>query len=60
MGYIILIIVLLVIVVTNIRIVPQAHSAVVERLGAYNQTWSVGLHVKIPFVDRIAKTVSLK
>ncbi len=55
-----LIIILLIIVVLNIRIVPQAHAAVVERLGAYNETWSVGIHVKIPFIDRIAKTVSLK
>ncbi len=54
------IIILLIIVVLNIRIVPQAHAAVVERLGAYNETWSVGIHVKIPFIDRIAKTVSLK
>lgn len=48
------------IVVTNIRIVPQAHAFVIERLGAYQGTWSVGLHVKIPFVDRVAKKVSLK
>lgn len=60
MVWIGLIIILLIIVVLNIRIVPQAHAAVVERLGAYNETWSVGIHVKIPFIDRIAKTVSLK
>lgn len=55
-----LIIILVILVVVNIRIVPQAHAAVVERLGAYNETWGVGIHVKIPFIDRIAKTVSLK
>ncbi len=55
-----LIIIGIFIVVTNIRIVPQAHAFVIERLGAYQGTWSVGLHVKIPFVDRVAKKVSLK
>jgi regulator of protease activity HflC (stomatin/prohibitin superfamily) len=44
----------------NIRIVPQATSFIVERLGAYYSTWSVGIHVKWPFVDRITKIVSLK
>ena len=62
MEFIIPIIILLVIVflVTNIRIVQQAKAVVVERLGAYKATWSVGLHFKIPFIERIAKTVSLK
>ena len=46
--------------ITNIKIVPQASAFVTERLGAYNQTWSVGLHIKIPFIDRVAKIVSLK
>ncbi|WP_432662374.1 SPFH domain-containing protein [Wukongibacter baidiensis] len=55
-----LIIIGIFVVVTNIRIVPQAHAFVIERLGAYQGTWSVGLHVKIPFVDRVAKKVSLK
>ena len=44
----------------NIRIVPQGSVFVVERLGAYNSTWQTGLHVKIPFIDRIAKRVSIK
>ncbi len=48
------------VVVGNVRIVPQAHAYVVERLGAYNETWSVGLHFKIPFVDRIAGIVLMK
>ena len=62
MEFIIPIIILLVIVflVTNIRIVQQAKAVVVERLGAYKATWSVGLHFKIPFIERIAKIVSLK
>jgi regulator of protease activity HflC (stomatin/prohibitin superfamily) len=47
-------------VLTNIRIVPQSKAFVLERLGAYYSTWDTGLHVKIPFIDRIAKTVSLK
>ena len=47
-------------VVSNIKIVPQAHAFVVERLGAYHSTWATGLHFKIPFIDRIAKKVSLK
>jgi regulator of protease activity HflC (stomatin/prohibitin superfamily) len=47
-------------VVTNIRIVPQAYACVVERLGAYKATWQVGLHFKIPLIDRVAHKVSLK
>ncbi len=59
---VIIIIILLAIwaIVTNIRIVPQANAYVMERLGAYNRTWQVGLHVKIPFIDRVARKVSLK
>ena len=55
----ILLIVILV-VLANIRIVPQSYAFVIERLGAYCTTWNTGLHVKIPFIDRIAKKVSLK
>ncbi|WP_283608100.1 SPFH domain-containing protein [Faecalispora anaeroviscerum] len=55
-----LILIVLVVIITNIKIVPQAHSYVVERLGAYYATWETGLHVKIPFLDRISKKVSLK
>ena len=47
-------------VVTNIRIVPQARAYVVERLGAYHGTWQVGLHFKIPVIDKISRKVSLK
>ncbi len=58
-GFIFLI-VILIIIVANIKIVPQAQAYVLERLGGYQATWSVGLHVKIPFIDRIAKKVPLK
>ncbi len=57
---IILIVIAIVLIVTNIRIVPQAQAYVMERLGAYQTTWAVGLHVKVPLIDRIAKKVSLK
>ena len=51
--------VLLLLVISNIHIVPQGQAFVIERLGAYNATWSTGLHVKLPFFDRIAKRVNL-
>jgi regulator of protease activity HflC (stomatin/prohibitin superfamily) len=51
--------VLLVILIANIQIVPQARAYVIERLGAYNTTWHTGIHWKIPFIERIAKKVSL-
>ncbi len=51
---------LLLIVVLNIKIVPQSKAYVVERLGAYRATWETGLHVKAPFLERVAKVVSLK
>jgi len=51
---------LILVLVKNIRVVQQAKAVVVERLGAYQTTWSVGIHFKIPFIERIAKTVSLK
>jgi len=63
MGYFILpvlIFIAIILVVTNIRVVPQAHAYVIERLGAYQTTWSVGLHIKIPLIDRVANKVSLK
>lgn len=55
-----IIIICLLIVIKSIRIVPQANAYVVERLGAYQETWEVGLHFMIPFLDRIAKKVRLK
>jgi regulator of protease activity HflC (stomatin/prohibitin superfamily) len=57
---IVIIAIAIVLVVTNIRIVPQANAFVIERLGAYKDTWQVGLHVKVPLIDNIAKKVSLK
>lgn len=54
------ILVALFLIIRNIRIVPQASACVVERLGAYNKTWSVGLHIKFPIIDKVAKKVSLK
>lgn len=55
-----LILLAMAIVVSNVKVVPQAHAFIVERLGAYYSTWGTGLHVKIPFIDRISKKVSLK
>jgi regulator of protease activity HflC (stomatin/prohibitin superfamily) len=55
-----IIVLFLVLIITNIRIVPQSNAYVLERLGAYHSTWNVGLHVKMPLIDRIAKKVSLK
>ncbi len=49
-----------VIIVKNIYVVPQARAFIVERLGAYSATWGVGLHLKVPFIERVAKKVSLK
>lgn len=58
--FIILLLIVVILIATNIRIVPQAFAYVVERLGAYQSTWGVGIHVKIPLIDKIAKKVSLK
>lgn len=56
----IIILAVLILVVANVRIVSQSNAYVIERLGAYMTTWNVGLHVKIPIIDRVAKMVSLK
>jgi regulator of protease activity HflC (stomatin/prohibitin superfamily) len=58
--FIVLAIIILILITANVRIVSQANAYVVERLGAYITTWSVGLHVKVPLIDKVAKTVSLK
>lgn len=55
-----LIVAALVVVALNIKIVPQSKNYVVERLGAYSDTWETGLHIKIPFIEKVAKIVSLK
>jgi regulator of protease activity HflC (stomatin/prohibitin superfamily) len=55
-----LIVIAMILVITNIRIIPQSQAAIIERLGAYSKTWNVGLHVKVPFIDRVANKMSLK
>ena len=55
-----LIIIIVALVISNFKIVPQAYAYVIERLGAFHTTWQTGLHFKIPFIDRISKKVSLK
>lgn len=57
---VVLVVALLALVFANIRVVPQSKAYVIERLGTYFTTWETGLHVKVPFIDRIAKIVSLK
>ncbi len=56
----VLVIIILVVLFCNIKIVPQAKAFVIERLGSYSKTWSNGLHIKIPLIDRISNRVSLK
>ncbi len=58
--WLVFVILIIITIIRNIRVVPQAKACVIERLGAYSTTWNVGLHFKIPFIERIAKTVSLK
>ena len=58
-AIIVVLVVLLIVLIANIHIVPQAHAYVVERLGSYHDTWSNGLHVKIPFIDKVSKKVNL-
>lgn len=63
MGFVVLVVLLIVLLVllsSCIKIVPQAHAYVVERLGAYQGTWSVGLHFKLPILDKVAKKINLK
>ena len=64
MGGVVVLLVVIVLVLwvlaSCIRIVPQAQALVVERMGAYLDTWSVGVHFLVPFLDRVAKKVSLK
>ena len=57
---IVILVILLLIIISNIKIVPQAHAYILERLGGYKETWSVGLHFKMPILDKVAKRVSLK
>nr|WP_314460328.1 SPFH domain-containing protein [uncultured Clostridium sp.] len=59
-AVIIILIIILAVLASCVRIVPQANALVVERLGAFLETWSVGVHIKLPFLDRVAKRVNLK
>ena len=56
----IILLIILIAIISNVKIVPRAHAYVVERLGAYHSTWGTGLHVKIPFIDKVSRKVSLK
>ena len=62
MGWIILVlfVIVFIVVISNIAVVQQSRAYVIERLGAFQSVWGVGLHVKVPFIDRIARRVSLK
>ena len=61
MPFILIFVVLVIILVmANVRIVSQAHACIVERFGAYAATWGVGIHVKVPFIDRVSRPISLK
>ncbi len=59
-AIVVILVIILLILTSCIKIVPQAHAMVIERLGGYLCTWSVGLHFKVPFIDRIARRVLLK
>ena len=54
-----IVVIIAIFIISNIKIVPQAHAMVIERLGAYNGTWHTGIHIKVPFIDRVATTVNL-
>ncbi|MCI9368504.1 MAG: SPFH/Band 7/PHB domain protein, partial [Oscillospiraceae bacterium] len=56
----VIILIVLAILASNIKVVQQSRAVVIERLGAFHSVWGVGLHLKIPFIERVAKTVSLK
>ena len=56
----ILVVLILILIVSNIQIVQQTKAYVVERLGAFHAVWGVGLHLKVPFIERVVKKVSLK
>ncbi len=59
-ALVIVVVIVLIILASCIKIVPQAHAMILERLGGYMDTWQVGLHFKVPFIDRVAKNVLLK
>ena len=59
-GLAVLAVLILLLIISNIQVVQQSRAYVIERLGAYSTTWNVGLHFKVPFIERVAKVVSLK
>lgn len=59
-AFLVLVVIVLLILMSCVRIVPQAHAFVIERLGAYTTTWPVGLHLKLPIIERVAKNVNMK
>ena len=59
-GIAIALIIVIALIVPNIKIVPQATTFIIERLGTYRTTWETGFHIKVPFIDRVAKKISLK
>ena len=62
-GFVFLVVIIAIVLwvlASCIRIVPQAYAIVVERLGAYKETWNTGIHFKTPFIDRVARRVNLK
>ena len=60
MIFYILILIIIAVIIINIKIVPQASAFIIERFGAYHATWSVGLHIKVPILEKVAKRVNLK
>ncbi|MCQ2474600.1 MAG: SPFH/Band 7/PHB domain protein [Clostridia bacterium] len=58
--FIVIAVIAIIVIIANVKVVPQTKAYVIERLGTYSDTWKAGIHVKIPFIDRIAKQVSLK
>ncbi len=60
MAILIILVIIAIIVILNIKIVPQSYAVILERLGAYQATWDVGLHFKIPFIEKIGRPISLK
>ena len=59
-AVVVLVVLILILLISNIVIVQQSRAYVVERLGAFRAVWNVGLHLKVPFIERVAKKVSLK
>ena len=55
-----IVVLIIILIAANVRVVPQAKAYVIERLGAFSAVWGVGVHVKIPLIEKVAKIVSLK